>query len=232
MEVKLNDLPKLPFEKILGYLSLEDRFKCMAVSRRWFKAIDSLRPKSLCFSKRPSDYMHRKNHWVSERFARNFVHSARLHLFCQTLLGHSANLSELKHLRLCEFTLDAGHEKTFAQTLNLFGQLEKLDFIRFDHQNFWVCNRKLIELKLNLPMLHSIQLQEVGRVLRLTLDAPKLKKIKISECCRHVSLDLVPVESVERLIIDKFDYPNVNILKNLKYILLESIQYFYSAWDS
>ena len=33
-QANLNDLPVLPFEKILGYLCLEDRIRCRAVSRR------------------------------------------------------------------------------------------------------------------------------------------------------------------------------------------------------
>ena len=45
--VNLNDLAVQPFEKILSYLSLEDRIKAKAVSRKWYQKIDSFRVKSL-----------------------------------------------------------------------------------------------------------------------------------------------------------------------------------------
>ena len=41
-EPEMDDLPELPFEKVLSYLSLGDLIKSRAVSRRWYHKIDSL----------------------------------------------------------------------------------------------------------------------------------------------------------------------------------------------
>ena len=73
MKVNLNDMPVLPFEKILGYLSLEDQLKSMAISRRWYSTIAGFRTKFLCFSDRSSDFIWGKSRLVGNRFAQNFI---------------------------------------------------------------------------------------------------------------------------------------------------------------
>ena len=51
-DANLNDLPVLPFEKILSYLSPQDLLKSRAVSRRWYRMINGFRVKRLFYSKR------------------------------------------------------------------------------------------------------------------------------------------------------------------------------------
>ena len=106
----MDDLPELPFEQILGYLSLEDRLKSMTVSRRWYNKINSFRVRSLCYSGRP----------------RGFISFSRFELFVNTF-GQSI-FSNLKHR--CDLHLNARNGIAFVQALNSFGQLEELDIIR------------------------------------------------------------------------------------------------------
>ena len=65
-------------------------------------------------------------------------------------------------------------------------------------------------------MLRSIHLHEV-RQIKLTLDAPRLKTIKLSLCFK-LTLQLVHTESVERLYTCELDSIEVKNLKNLKYL--------------
>ena len=100
MKVKLDDLPVLPFEKILGYLSLEERIRLRRVSRRWNKTIDSFRLRILCCSSVQAGFILEKSRWLSGRFAQNFIHSLRIDSFFRTL--DQSILAGLKHLRLCD----------------------------------------------------------------------------------------------------------------------------------
>ena len=68
-EVTMNDLPVLPFEKILSYLSLKDLIKSRAVSRRWYRMINSFRVKRICISESPIGFIFEKNRLVSNAFA-------------------------------------------------------------------------------------------------------------------------------------------------------------------
>ena len=110
------DLPELPLEKMLSYLSLEDLIKSRAVSRRWHKTIDSFKVKSLCYSSHPSGFIFGKSRLVSGAFARNFISSTRFASFFNTF-GQTI-LSNLKHLRLCDLHLGEENEKAFFQVLN------------------------------------------------------------------------------------------------------------------
>ena len=123
----LNDMPDLPFELIISYLSLQDCIGCRTLSRRWCGTINRLRIKILCFWRRPSFNAQRR--LFSGALARNFVSSARFDLLCQTTLDQSI-LSSLKQ-RLCDLRLGAEQTITFGQVLNLFGQLEELDIVQF-----------------------------------------------------------------------------------------------------
>ena len=102
--MNLNDLPVLPFEKVLSYLSLEEKIKSMAVSRRWYNTVDRFRVKSLCYSHRPSGFIKGKNRLMSGAFAQNFIHSSRFESFFATF-GQS-NLASLEHLLLCDLTVE------------------------------------------------------------------------------------------------------------------------------
>ena len=204
----MDDLPELPFEKVLSYLSLEDRLKARAVSRRWYHKINSFKVKSLCFSERPSGCVFEKNRLVSGAFAQNFISSSRFAMFFDTF-GQTI-LSSLKHLRLCDLRLNEEHSMAFARTLNSFSQLEQLDIIRFGLNQQDVLN-------LNMPMLTSLQLNGVKGIKKLTLEAPRLREVKILDCS-DLRVEIVHGESVERLLVDYWVNTEVKNLKNLQFL--------------
>ena len=211
----MDQLPELPFELMLSYMSLQDRLRSRAVSRAWKTKIDQFRVKSLCYSKRPKDFIYRKRRWVSGAFAENFICSIRFALFFNTF--SRSTLSNLKHLRICDLYLSGKKNPTeFTKTLNSFCHLEELDIIR---SSFRYSDYRL-EFELSLPMLKSIHFERFF-VDRLTLDAPRLQKVRIHKCM-ELYLDLVAVESVERVTIDKFEQIPVKQLKNLKQLYVRS----------
>ena len=67
----LNDLPLLPFEQILSYLSLEDRIRSRAVSRSWCMRIDSFKkPTNLFYSSRQYGFIYEKSDWSAGHSSR------------------------------------------------------------------------------------------------------------------------------------------------------------------
>ena len=204
----MDDLPELPFLKVLSYLSLKDRLMLRAVSRSWYHKITNSRVKSLCFSERPIELIRDKSRWISGAFVQNFIHSTRFATFFNTY--SQTILSNLKRLRLCD--LDLNHVNgTLAETLNSFGQLEEL---AMDYSGGLID-----ELELNLPKLHSIQLVRPSGIMKLTLDAPKLKKAFL--LCYCMRLVIVHGESLERLVIGNGQAIEVNSLKNLQQLCIE-----------
>ena len=210
----MDDLPELPFEKVLSYLNLEDRLRARAVSRKWYHWINCFKVKSLCFSMRQIDRIHGKQRWVSSVFAQNFINSTRFATFFDTF-GQTI-LSSLKHLRLFNLYLTEEDLVVFTRTLNSFSQLEELDVIGFklNQQD---------EFSLNLPMLTSLQLEHVNGIEKLTLGASRLRDVKILECSSDLRLEIVPGESVERLLVDWLEYTDVKNLKNLQYLSVASL---------
>ena len=223
----MDDLPELPFEKVLSYLSLEDRLKARAVSRRWYHVINSFKAKSLCFSELPSGFIEAKSRWVSGAFAKNFISSPRFASFFNTF-GPTI-LSNLKHLRLCDLYLDLEQATTFAPTLNSFGQLlEKLDIIRFYLHDLPANSDSKVPVELKLPALHSLQLEDISEVgawkgnVVLILDAPKLQKVQLFTC--GSCLELVHGESVEWLYIIEMGF-QMQKLKNLQYLYVKGVYF-------
>ena len=208
----MDDLPELPFEKVLSYLSLEEVIKLRAVSRSCLWKIDNCKVKHLFYSRVPTEHILEKHRWVSGAFAQNFICSTRFESFFKTF-GRSI-LSHLKHLRLYTPDAQAGNRTAFTRTLNSFVQLEELDLI--GKWNF--CKLKRRQLKLNLPMLKSVQFELVSGIEKLTLNAPMLKKVKLNRS--PLFLDLVHGESVESLLTGYMSYLKVESLKNLKTIYL------------
>ena len=205
----MDDLPELPFEKVLSYLSLGDLIKSRAISRRWYEKIKRLKVRSLCYSERPSGFIQGKSRL-------EFISSFKLFVN----ISRESILSNLKHLCLCGLDLNRVIRKTLAQTLNSFGQLEELDIIRFDYYPNDRSRWKM-KLKLNLPMLNSIQLKEVYGMEELVLNAPRLQNVKLFDCY-YFRVELVH-QSVERL----FDIQNrVSPLKNLKKLKYLYLGYF------
>ena len=170
----INDVPILAFEKILSYLDLEDRIKARAVSGRWCKITDNLRVKSLCFSGN-SDELLPYGRWRLDHavFAQNFIRSRRFEAFFDTFA--ESILSGLKHLRFVDFDLHENNKTAFARTINSFSLLEELDLIRVNDDATY--NR--IALELNLPVLNSIQLEDLHGIRKFTLDAPRLQKVRL-----------------------------------------------------
>lgn len=179
----MHDPPELVLEKILSYLSLVDRLRSRAVSKRWCQMIDSLKVKTLCYSDRPIGFLFGKSRFVPTFISSPGFESFFFNAFCRSIRCH------LKRLHLC--VLNAyGKETAFAQFLNSFDQLEELNIIRFANI-----------LELNLPMLQSIQLGEKAAIGKLTLDTPRLKKVHL---LRYFNLNLVH-ESVEMLYINMLE---------------------------
>ena len=225
IQATMDDLPELPFEKVLSYLNLEDRLKARAVSRRWYHKINCFKVKTLCYSDRPSGCVFEKNRLVSGAFAKNFIGSSRFASFFTTF-GPTI-LSTLKHLRLCDFDLNNLSETTFASTLNSFGGLEELGILRVHHNfsNFSGWSRKSTEFELSLPMLRSFQLEYSVGFQNLILDTPRLQKVHLWNCC-FLRLELVHCESVEWLVTDKSFNLKVKNLKNLKYLSTSAFSIF------
>lgn len=215
-EVKMNDLPDLPLEKIFGYLPLKDRLISRAVSRRWCKTIDGFRLKSLCFLNHLNSYL-KKQKWTDRVFAKNFIYSTKFETFFQAF-GQSI-LSNLKCLRLFKLKLNLS---VFIEVLNSFDQsLEKLELIQI---SFLDGDFPRNDLKLNLPMLDSILFKVVYLVGQLVLEAPKLKRIKVLDGPGSFFLVLVHPESVERLLFqDMVCLAKINKLKNLKYLYIHEL---------
>ena len=217
-QVEFNDLPRRPLEKIFSYLSLEDRIRLRAVSRKWCKLINIFRVKDLCLSERPSGFIQGKSRLVSGVFAHNYIGLPKFDLFFN-IFGRSI-LSLLKHLRLCDLKLTKENGTAFSRTLHSLAQLQKLDLIRFSYMR-----DSEINLKVRLPMLQSIHLEDFSGIKRLTLDAARLQQVKACYC--SVQLDLVHCESVEKLIvrdIKEIKLSKLMKLKNLKYLYCRHLE--------
>ena len=205
----MGDLPEVPFEKVLSYLSLSELIKSRAVSRLWCDRIDNFRVRSLCYSDRPRGFIRDKSRWVSGAFDQNFISSTRFTSFFNTF--GSTILSGLKRLRLCDVRLSEDGT-ALIETINSFDQLKTLDIIRFN------CSSAADpegQFQLNLPMLNSIQLEEVYGTGQLTVNAPRLKEVRLEKCPK---VSFVHVESVEKLIASKSTQTAIEQLKNLKYL--------------
>ena len=206
----MDDLPELPFKQVLNYLSLEDRLKARTVSQSWRNTFDRYPVKTLCFSMRPIGRILGKSRWVNGAFAQNFISSTRFASFFDTF-GPTI-LSSLKHLRFCQLNLSEGDQTAFARILNSFGKLEELDII-------WSELNRQDVFNLNLPMLTSLQLEVVQGIEKLTLEAPRLRDVKLLDCS-VLSLEIVHGESVEWLLVDRLEYIEVKKLKNLKVLYI------------
>ena len=70
---------------------------------------------------------------------------------------------------------------------------------------------------LNLPILTSLQLEDVKGIHNLTLGAPRLREVKLLDCS-VVRAVIAHSESVERLLVDWLECTEVKNLKNLQYL--------------
>ena len=229
----MDELPELPFEKVLSYLNLADRLKARAVSRRWYHQINSFRVKTLFYSELPSELIEEKSRWVSGAFVENFINSIRFTSFFDTF-GQTI-LSSLKHLRLCDLYLSRGDRKAFTRTLNSLSQLEQLEIIRAkcDEQRgfklmleiFWAAFKKQEDVfNLNLPMITRLQLENLFRFEKLILEAPRLQEVKIFDYYsrKDLRVQIVQADSVKTLLVDWLGYTEVKKLKNLQYLYVKN----------
>lgn len=206
----MDSLPLLPFEKVLSYLSLDELILSRAVSRSWRACIDNLKANSLCYSGLKRGHLYEKHRLISGRFDRNFIGS---HSFESVFNCFAKSIfSDLKHLRICSLAMESG--LPLVQALNSFGKLEELDLINL-HLG------PTADSRLNLPSLQSIQIEDLTGFDELTLDAPQLQRIKLWICPFRSAfrrLEIVHVESVERVVTYSMRHLDVKKFKNLKYI--------------
>ena len=211
----IDDLPELPFKRVLSYLSLEDLIKARAVSRGWYHRINSSRVKSLCCSGWPEWMLKKRRQLVSGVFAQNFIRSLQFATFFTTF--SPTILANLKHLRLYALNLPVENVAASVRMLNApFCRLEELDIIQVGCSLDFQRGERL---KLSLPMLTSIRIEFLDRDWKLSLDTPRLQKIKLLDCF-GLSLELVHGESVERLLLDDWQYLPVKNLKNLRHLYI------------
>ena len=213
----MNELPELPFEKVLSYLSLDDRLKARAVSRRWYWTINSFQVKTLFYSRHRAGFIKGKHRLISGAFAQNFIYSAQGATFF-TFFNASliSAFSNLKHLRLYDFKVELNKKqrKTFASVLRSFDRLEQLDIIG--------CRQYVglpTPVKLHFPMLTGLWIDRSIGFGNLRLNAPRLQKIRACFYYRH-RLELVHPESVEWLMVSRWTAEAVEEMKNLKYLYL------------
>ena len=206
----MEDLPELPFERLLSYLNLADRLRARAVCKRWREKFDTYPVKHLCFSNRPAGFCWGKRRLVSGVYTGNFISSRQFATFFNAYA--STILTNLKHLRLCDFGFGVMSQPAFACTLNLFAKLEQLDIIRLNYPS-----NLEVELKLDLPMLQRIHLEEITGMARFALDTAKLQEVVILKSF-FLRLDLVHTETVETLITNSLRCEAVKKFKNLKFL--------------
>ena len=214
-EVKLNDLPLLPFEKILSYLSLEDRVRSRIVSRKWRDWIDSCKVNSLFYSECKKDYILGNRRLINGRFAQNFIHSPSLQPFFN-VFGQSI-LSNLKKLHMCWIDHSVQDGATaFASIVNSFEKLEELGLFH-SGPNPIPSGYEFNPIKLNLPNLNRITFEDLEAIKLMTLYAPRLQTVKLAYC-ENLNLQFAHAESVETLLIDDWNYTRVKKMKNLKHL--------------
>ena len=208
----MENLPLLPFKQILNHLSLEDRLKSRSVSRAWRDMFD-FRLKTLCYSNRPSGFILRKNRWINGVFAQNFICLPQLEPLVNTF-GQTI-LSNLKELRVCDrhFIIRKDGPSLFS-TLNAFTHLEELHLFGLQ---LHVIGSQGREFELNLLELRVIKLVEISGIQKLILDAPRLQEANLVECS-DLELEIIHVNSVEKLITWRSKSVEMKKLKNLKYL--------------
>ena len=215
---KLNNLPDIPFEKILSYLPLEDLVRSRAVAPRWYRTIDRFRVNSLFYSDRPSGHIFEKSRLVNDVFAQNFICSHKVWSFFNTFAN--SILLKLKRLRFYRLDFNAETQPLFDSTRESFVHLEELSLfhVRSDSKA-WA---------MKLPMLRSFRLEDGSGFKGLIFNSPKLLEVR---CLRSkpLVLDFVQGDCVERLTTDEWRKAMGEKLKNLKYLYCEDSIAIYST---
>lgn len=214
----MDELPDLPFEKVLGYLSLEDLLQSRGVSKRWHQKITSFKVNSMLLSEWPRDYLRNKHQLAAGAFAQNYISSSRFESFFGQF-GQSM-LSQLVHLRLCDLNLKV-KSPAIVTILNSFVHLQSLHLIRLE--------KLASRFRLCLPHLRSIRLESLKWLETLTLDAPVLTEITAWDL-QNGWLQLVHPETVRRVLLDNYGLLEVEKLENLERLFCTEIYLFGSSF--
>ena len=89
---------------------------------------------------------------------------------------------------MCGLSLSKENGPLFGRTISSFGQLEELALLYF---NIGTDSNIEVKIKLKLPMLNSIELEQLDKIRKLTLVTPRLQIVKILDCIRSLRLKIV-----------------------------------------
>ena len=74
----MENLPDVPFRKILSYLNLEDLIKLKSVSWRWYWMLDGFTISNLCYSRLPVQQTYERGRLFRGEFTQNFISTSRI----------------------------------------------------------------------------------------------------------------------------------------------------------
>ena len=214
-KTSLENLPLLLLRKIFNHLSPKDLLRLRNVSRSWRLKFD-FQVKSLCF-------IDDKICDLQKIGIHQFINALTFSSFGLFVGSFSQSiLSNLKNLRLHKVDLYKVAIPMLARILNLFGTLEQLHISRVEFwtEDFEQNSEPNVDFELNLPMLNSIEMNEVQGMKKTILKAPKLKKVNLVDCL-DMRLEFVHAESVEQLAISGCEQIEMKQFKSLKSLYIK-----------
>lgn len=197
----LDDLPLELFERILlRHLDLCEVIRLRAVCRRWCVYIDNFSVTSLFLSELAADHIEDKRRLVVSRFEQNFIQTPQFDVFFDNF-GTSL-LSHLQHFRAANLNLQSAcnaksRSSAFVLVLNSFEQLQSLVLVRIESLDY--------QIQLTMPYLRTVHIEELSGLKNLTLDAPRLRKVKIWFNSFVFYLNVVHPGSVESIELDFYN---------------------------
>ena len=212
----MEELPQLPFDLILSYLSFVQLVKSRAVSRRWYNHINNFKVKTLLLFDRSGWLPYRKN--ILRNATQSYAISAQLEMFFTTF-GPTI-LSNLRQLRLFYPGPSRMSLPVLIQSLQMLDKLEELAITGYSVRNLISEPDKQQKafmydrLELILPMLKRIRLESLVEIEKLNLVAPKLRNIELFDC--FLKLNFVHRESIEKLLICHLECVIMKQLKRMK----------------
>lgn len=181
----MNELPDVPFEKVLTYLPLDDLLRTKAVSKEFYRKIANFKVRCLCVSDYERESVIDKSRLVVGAFAQNFIDWFKFKsLFARSML------SGLRHLRVCGLNVREIKGDRSIGILNSFENLESLHLVRVFHLPS--------DSELILPKLRVLRLAYTGQF-SMSLDAPRLSEIQVLD--GSPQLHIVHAKSIETVLI-------------------------------